>query len=394
MTRSLVKAVLTSLICTAVVLAFDGTVVSAAVATPSPISTTPFAIKVNYAAYGAAASRLDALLPNVTVPTVMDDANYDRRGLCNTGSLADLVGPLTGFCFNAADTSDCHTFPQGLTTTRDATGGDYNGRQLIVTSWYQKSECGSSYDTTRTKVILADWDADHPNTYRKLMLVKPYIDGAGNPNFSAYTLHASGISWYGDYLYVSNGSTGLEIFDMRKIWRVDDSGDGIGRQSDGSYESAGYKYVLPSVGTVRNAGSSPLQWSTLGLDRAQLSLVTTEWIETSGTRHAVRYPLDAATQAFKPGADGLVHATQALNYTYPHVQGAVSHNGRWWFGASLPKAMYYWEPGISARQFTWIGYTEGLSYWEDASNPDLLWTVREAVDTRVVFAVEQSRYSV
>ena len=161
------------------------------------------------------------------------------------------------------------------------------------------------------------------------MLVQPYIDTAGNPNFRPYLLHASGISWYGNYLYVSNGSTGLEIFDMRKIWRVDDTGSGIGRQPDGSYESAGYKYVLPSVGTVRNAGSSPLEWSTLGLDRAQLSLVTTGWIETSAPGRRT-LPLDSATQTFKPGADGLVHATQALNYTYVHVQGAVSHNGRWW----------------------------------------------------------------
>ena len=113
----------------ALLVALGGTApASAAVATPVPISTTPFAIRVNYAAYGTAAGRLDALLPTHTVATVMDDANYDRRGLCNTDSLPKLVGPLTGFCFNEADATDCHTFPQGLTTTRDATGGEYDGR--------------------------------------------------------------------------------------------------------------------------------------------------------------------------------------------------------------------------------------------------------------------------
>ncbi|MBB5874485.1 hypothetical protein F4553_007919 [Allocatelliglobosispora scoriae] len=364
---------------------------SAAVATPKVVSTAPFAIKVNYGAYAAAAAALDALLPSKTVGNVMDDANYDRRALCNTSTLSALVGTVDGFCFNADDTADCHTFPQGLTTTRDATGGDYSGHQLVATSWYQKDECGG--DTTiRSKIILTDWDADFPNMYRKLMLVKPYTDAQGRPTFSAYTMHTSGISWYGNYLYVSNGSVGLEVFDMRKIWQVS-TGDGIGRQADGTYTSAGYKYVLPSVGTVRNAGSSGLQWSTLGLDRAKTSLVTTEWIETTGTKHAVRFPLDATTQVFKPGADGMVHASEALTYTYPHVQGAVSHNGRWWFGASSPKALYYWEPGAAAKSFTWVSVTEGLSYWEDADGPDLLWTVRENEGTRNVFTVEQAKYS-
>ncbi|MGA8118098.1 MAG: hypothetical protein WCA46_31075 [Actinocatenispora sp.] len=364
----------------------------AAVATPKPVSTTPFAIKVNYTP-PAVVGQLDALLPNKTVANVMDDANHDRRGLCNTSSLSGLTGTVDGFCFDSADTGDCHTFPQGLTTTRDATGGQWENRQLVVTSWYQKNECGGD-STIRSKIVLADWDADFPNKYRKVMLVEPYVDSAGHPNFRAHKLHTSGISWYGNYLYVSNATGGLVIFDMRKLWQVDDGGDGIGRQSDGTYQSAGYKYVLPSVGRVTNSGSHNLRWSTVALDRAKLSLVTTEWIESSGSAYAARFPLDATTQAFKPGADGMVHATEALSYSYTHVQGAVSHNGRWWFGASKPKALYYWAgAGTTAVSHTWVSVTQGLSYWEDATNPDLIWTVRENEDTRNAFTVEQAKYS-
>jgi hypothetical protein len=35
---------------------------------------------------------------------------------------------------------------------------------------------------------------------------------------------------------------------------------------------------------------------------------------------------------------------------------------------------------------------ESISYWEDAANADLLWSLQEGVGNRNVFAVEQATY--
>ena len=39
-----------------------------------------------------------------------------------------------------------------------------------------------------------------------------------------------------------------------------------------------------------------------------------------------------------------------------------------------------------------MGSGESISYWEDDTNPDLLWTLQEGVGNRNVFAVEQAAY--
>jgi hypothetical protein len=42
---------------------------------------------------------------------------------------------------------------------------------------------------------------------------------------------------------------------------------------------------------------------------------------------------------------------------------------------------------------TGSGGGESISYWEDTTGPDLLWSVQEPVGHRNVFAVRQASYS-
>ncbi|HEY8371140.1 MAG TPA: hypothetical protein VIL00_00180 [Pseudonocardiaceae bacterium] len=356
-----------------------------AAASPTPISTTQFALSADYNRYDTLLAQLDARLPKVTVAQVMDTANHDRQPLCHVSGLS---GPVVGFCWTSSDDAHCNNVPQGITTTRDATGGEYQGRQLVVVSWYYQDECGGA--TTRSRLTLVDWDADHPNRYRKVLLVEP-VSTAQGPSFRNIPIHAGGISWYGDYLYVADTWNGMRVFDMRRIWEVDTTKDGIGLQPDGRYGAHNYRYVLPQVGMITDVGSTQLRWSTIGLDRAQPSIVMGEY-ETDRSTYAVRFPLDPNTHRFTVSSDGLVHATQALSVPYVGVQGVVSHNGRWWFASSREKQLHYWVPGSAARTYSWVSWCESLSYWEDPNKPDLLWSLRENAGDRSVFAVEQQYY--
>jgi LVIVD repeat-containing protein len=362
--------------------------VASAATAPTPVAVAPFTLSANYTKYDALNTALDAKLPNVTVGTVMDNANLDRTALCHSTPSA---GSPTGFCWDPDDDTNCNNTPQGITTSRDATGGTYSGHQVVATSWYYTSTCAADAPTTRSRITLTDWDATYPNKYRKILLVEPK-SGPDGPTFADIAIHAGGISWYGDYLYVADTANGLRVFDMRKIWETDTTGSGIGLQTDGSYDAHAYRYVLPQIGTITDVGSTQLTWSTVALDRAKPSLVMGEFKEAAGSR-AVRFPLDSATHKLKTGTDGLVHATEALSVPYVHVQGVVSHNGRWWFASSSDKKLYYWVPGSAAVAHAWVSWCESLSYWEDPNTADLLWTLRENQGDRNVFAVNQGSFS-
>ncbi len=376
---------------TAAVVALAGMVAAApaaqAVAAPSAISTAQFTLSPNYTKYDALNTALDAKLPNVTVGTVMDNGNLDRQPLCHSTPGA---GSPVGFCWESGDDNNCNNTPQGITTSRDAVNGDYSGHQVVMVSWYYKDTCTDDAPTTRSRITLTDWDATWPDKYRKILLVEP-ISTASGPSFRDIAIHTGGISWYGDYLYVADTGNGLRVFNMSKIWETDTTGTGIGLQPDGSYDAHQYRYVLPQVGMITDVGSTQLTWSTVALDRAKPSLVMGEYKDAAS--HAARFPLDSATHQLKTGTDGLVHATEALSVPYVHVQGVVSHNGRWWFASSSAKTLYYWVPGSAASSYAWVSWCESLSYWEDPNTADLLWTLRENKGDRNVFAVHQASFS-
>ncbi|OLR93714.1 hypothetical protein [Actinokineospora bangkokensis] len=368
-----------------------------AAAGPSTLPASQYTLSADYHRFDAVNSALVSTLGTAPVRTVMDNANHDRTALPSTFAPTGLAG---GFRFDSADNSDCKSYPQGITTSRDAVGtadgGNYDGHQLVVVSWYTKDACDGAQE--RSRLTLVDWDATYPNKYRKVLLVEP-TGSTATPSFKDIPVHAGGVSWYGDYLYVAETGKGMRVFDMRKILKVDTGGtaDQIGRQPDGSYHAHNYAYALPQVGTVTAATTSgtPLVWSTISLDRVSRSIVMTEYTCQSGCTsypnrgpRAVRFPFAAGTPTFA----ATTTASQALSLPWYKLNGVASHNGRWWFASSGAKQLYYWTPSAGATTHAWVGSAESISYWEDGTGPDLLWSLQEGAGSRNVFAVEQAAY--
>jgi hypothetical protein len=369
---------------------------TAAAAVPTTLPAGQYTLSANYNQFGAVNSALVSTLGTASVHTVMTNANHDRTGLPSSFTLPGLE---TGFRFDSADNSDCKSYPQGITTSRDAVGtadsGNYDGHQLVLVSWYTNDVCGGSGE--RSRITLVDWDATYPNKYRKVLLVEP-TGTATTPNFKDIPIHAGGVSWYGDYLYVADTGRGMRVFDMRKILKTNTGGtaDQIGRQPSGVYYAHNYAYVLPQVGTITSSTTSgtALRWSTISLDRVSRSIVVTEYTCQSGCTsypnrapRAVRYPFGSGG-TFAASTT----ATQALQLPWYNLNGVASHNGRWWFASSGQKQLYYWTPAAGSATYGWVSGAESISYWEDDTNPDLLWTLQEGVGNRNVFAVTQSTY--
>ncbi len=363
---------------------------------PTTLPNSLFTLHANYTQFDEVVNALASRLPTVPVHTVMENANLDRTALPPLFHLDGLADP-GGFRFNDYDNSDCHNVPQGITTSRDAVGGDYDHHQLVLVSWYTKDDCDSDTET-RSRITLVDWDNDYPNKYRKILLVEP-IDSGRAPDFKDIPSHAGGASWYGDYLYVADSKHGVRVFDMRKILKTDTGGtiDQIGRQSDTLYYAHHYAYVLPQVGTLTAATYSrdPLVWSSISLDRATSSLVAAEYtcVEDCSkypnrAPRAVRFPIAADTGKFPQ----TIAASQVLQLPWYNINGVASQNGRWWFNSSARHTLYYWQPGDGCNGYEWVDGGESLSYWE-TSGADLLWSLMESRDNRNVFAVRQESYT-
>ncbi|MET0133508.1 MAG: hypothetical protein ABW215_07930 [Kibdelosporangium sp.] len=367
-----------------------------AAAGPTTLPASQYTVSANYNQFDTVNAALVSKLGTAAVHTVMDNANHDRVGLPSSFSVNGLE---TGFRFDSTDNSDCKNYPQGITTSRDAVGtansGNYDGHQLVVVSWYTKDACGGSGQ--RSRITLVDWDATYPNKYRKVLLVEP-TGTAAAPNFKDIPIHAGGVSWYGDYLYVADTGRGMRVFDMRKILKTNTGGtaDQIGRQSDTVYYAHNYAYVLPQVGTITSNTTSgtSVRWSTISLDRVSPSIVVTEYTCQSCADYpnraprAIRYPFASGTTTFA----ATTTANQALQLPWYNINGLASHNNRWWFASSGQKQLYYWTPSAGSTTYGWVSGAESISYWEDTTNPDLLWTLQEGVGNRNVFAVLQGSY--
>src|SRR4051812_42513370 len=364
-------------------------------AAPANLPTSQFTLSANYHQFDTINAALISRVGTAPVHTVMDNANHDRTAL---GSVS-VNGLSGGFQFDSGDNGDCTNYPQGITTTRDAVGttnsGTYDGHQLVVVSWYTKDGCDGA--TTRSRITMVDWDATYPNKYRKVLLVQPTGD-ATNPDFKDIPIHAGGVSWYGDYLYVADTGKGMRVFDMRKILKTNTGGtaDQIGHQTGSTYYAHNYAYVLPQVGSItsKTTSGTNLAWSSISLDRVSKSIVMTEYTCPSGCTdypnrapRAIRYPF-ASSGTFA----ATTTASQALQLPWYKLNGVASHNGRWWFNPSGSKQLYYWTPSAGPSTFSWVGSGESLSYWEDDASADLLWSLQEGAGNRNVFAVTQATY--
>jgi hypothetical protein len=364
---------------------------------PTTLPVSQFTLTSNYQQFDALNTALVSTLGTAAVHTVMDNANHDRTAITDSLGLAGYEG---GFGFDSGDNGDCTNYPQGITSSRDAVGtadsGNYDGHQLILVSWYTKDGCDGA--SSRSRITLVDWDATYPNKYRKVLLVEP-TGTAAAPNFKDITIHAGGVSWYGDYLYVADTGHGMRVFDMRKILKTDTGGtaDQIGRQSATTYYAHNYAYVLPQVGTVTAATTSgtSLVWSSISLDRVSGSIVMAEYTCSSGCTsypnrapRAIRFPFTAGATTFA----ATTTATEALQLPWYNLNGVASHNGRWWFNSSGAKRLYYWTAATGSHTYTWVSGGESISYWEDATNPDMLWSLQETLGHRNVFAVDQASY--
>lgn len=369
-------------------------------------------------------NRLDAKLPKLGVQNILAQAN--RTGAWATGSsTACTSGAFSGmtlppgrrFCWNAGDNTTGEWIPQGVTTVADAQADELWGtKQAVLVSWYQPGEAGK-------KGVRVSFIDTATNQYQHVLLVYPYINGSGAPDYEAVTspqsgdggsLHAGGLVWAGNYLYVADTKQGIRVFDMRYILDIKSAVNGDVENSnaigwydaypDGEfYYSYGYRYVMPQVDwLVNDAGDAPgttgecnvdglPKFSYLGFDRAN-GLISGEYCTTPNPQGRVAKWLVDSTGRLVRDADGKVRAAAAYRLPARYIQGASSYNGTWYLsqtgGGSNGTAQLLEASAnagmltVTKARFAGTG-AEDLSIWPSKKE---VWTVTEFAGKRVVYA--------
>lgn len=378
-------------------------------------------------------AKLDKELPNVGVGKIIADAN--RRGRigdpykpCNSGAAGARLGSVyRSICFNSGDNSTGRWTPQGVTTVADAQDDQRWGKtnQPILISWYD-----SDKDAIEKGVRVSFIDS-HTGKYRHVLLVYP-INSGGNASYMSvrYTqnshgksLHAGGIVWYGNFLYVADTARGFRVFDMRHIYDLGAAPNGttkdakkIGRHG-GTYYGHGYRYVMPQVaswtrtaaaGTSCTKADRAPNFSYAGLDRSGTDhMLAGEYCNGGDPKVTVRgrvvaWPIAGSIRNGEQITDTNYRwkADAAHKLPFSNIQGASRFNGRWYLSQSRGKSANgnlfqttktsrsAGKLQVATVQPAAIG-PEDLSHWQNGRGGRTLgtmWTVSEHLGKRMVYA--------
>ncbi|MEJ7834303.1 MAG: hypothetical protein WKF79_15420 [Nocardioides sp.] len=304
-------------------------------------------------------------------------ADLDRRGR-RTWVPARAVH--RAYAFDAADRRDPRWWPQGVTTSADASAEEtVAGRRLVVVSWYAKKLPGDE-SGQGSRVSVFDLDC---HRYAHVLLVVPIAEGGWRP----LRVHAGGIVWAGDYLHVAATAKGFFTCRWDDLLRVPDETRGT---------AYGYRYVLPLRFAYRaeaDDGHERLRYSFMSLDRASTppEIVAGEYAYGSKTRRLARFSLDPESLLLATDDDGLARPA-LLDEGVGQMQGAVVARGRYHLTVSqgpwVPGSVYAGQPG-AFRRHRWATPMgpEDIAYWPST---DLLWSVSEHPRRRWIFCMKRS----
>lgn len=381
----------------------------------------------------------NALATNVTV-TYTDESSFvsslSSYGYKNPSQLAlNRVGVSTGytsvygfnipsanqvkgFKWNSGDQQTIEWRPQGIT------GFTWSGRNFLLVTWYAIAPTdidGVNNQHKGVRVSLVDITSMSNITYRHILLVQNKANmsnsalyKASNPyvqldSYAPVTIHAGGIACYAGKVYVADTRLGIRVFDLTKFIDVaaDDTGNRIGKESDGSLKAFGYGYILPQSGYYKITNASPFSCIELGqgATASDKMLWTGQYIESGSTAvpKVYGFHLNASGQIVtspqpqvitpidndKTNVNGIQGVYRAGTKTFMATTGNSSYEG------STARLVRYNDGATAGVRYRWPHGAEDL-YLEPATG--YLWNLTEyetqkyGVDNRCVFAVRLSDY--
>ncbi|GAB2866185.1 hypothetical protein GCM10022221_78270 [Actinocorallia aurea] len=345
------------------------------------VSPEPYTLRRRTGELADGAARLAEDLAAVPVAKVLAGANRSavRRG-ATTAFNGMRPGPADWFTFEDRDDDSRDWYPQGLTSASDA-GRD---EPAFIASWYWKPEVQA--DERGVRLTFLD-----PRTakYRHVLCVIAKTDGS----YAPVDIHAGGIAWYGDLLYIADTTRGLRVFDLRGILDIRSAQDDVGDHTEfgrkgGKYHAYGYRYLLPQTDCWKLTATGP-RFSFASVDRSAAPdrLISGEYTDIEGSVGRL-----AAWSLEKDGSltddGGLAVPVEAFKAPDFKIQGAVSHEGRWYLSQAGTGAvrgrLIEAEPGDAPEVRDYAFGPEDLTVWRDKRQ---LWSITEFPRRRALYGV-------
>jgi len=373
-----------------------------------------------------------ALLGARTIDQVLAGANrtlaYKTASACasakaSIAQLDDAAHRVGAWCFDSGDqdagrsldTSDW--VPQAVASSNEGAVGGYTGPSAVAVTWYQPRPdhtAGAKDDPQNDRITFINTPASgESSTYRHVLMVEPVIEN-GKLNLRRVKMHAGGIAWYGNILYVASTGGGMRAFDIRRIFAVHTTKDLVGLDtatpSDFRLYGESFAYVILQIGyynktdsacdrsaTMTNTG---LCFSGITVNRSAspVSLISYEYrtqdqmlAATVGSR-IVHWPLDSSTGLLARAADGKVHSGKLfLTPTY-QVQGVSIDHATFFMSTSQGDGTFYREvdgDGVAPDKSAWVQGAETTSF-TTTSYGNRLWSATEVPGQRMLFWVYTS----
>ena len=354
----------------------------------------PLVDQDTWAAQAGRVAALSAALPTTALAD-LPDAEFNRSAVAIKAVPGGVKNVAQAFRWDDEDNNKEWWIPQGLTGSADATAeGTVGGRKLLLVSWYHDEEKDPNNTVTKgVRVSVVDIDDPAKPRYRHILLVEP-IDG--DPiDFKPIPVHAGGLTWFGDYLYVVDTGKGFRVFDLRALMRVETALESVGFDpATQKYYAGLYKFVLPQVGSYKHDSTCKPLFSSVALDRGSdpPTLVSSEYCSATACGGPLqgrifRWPLD-------PDSGRLAAATVwplAAHYmAQTQVQGGLVHAEDVYLSSSAPGggggALYVLPGGGASKTATWVDAPEDL-----LRDGGRLWSLSEGTGARVVFAVDLAK---
>ena len=310
-------------------------------------------------------------LANAGVADVI--ASADRRGRAlepHEPPLAAIEQPIgAGFGWDAEDSTTTQWYPQGITSSHDAcAGGRWSDREVLLVSWVRGRNAN-------VRISVCELGDSAPR-YRHVLLVEPVRRFWREAlDLKPIRVHAGGIVWRGDHLYVADTLRGLRVFAVEEMLTVATDGPpGFIGHRNGRWYGAGYRYVMPQIGTLRMpllrsiADRGP-RFSFVSLCRrpgeGDGSVISGEYRRKQAGGRVVDWPVFAEGADLTAGTP--VRARSALTAGRANLQGALAVGDRLLLASSgggrggVGRLAVYDGDGLAADH-PWANGPEDLAY--------------------------------
>lgn len=373
-----------------------------------------------------------ALLGSRTIDQVLASANrtlaYKTSAACasakaSIANLDDAAHRVGAWCFDSGDQDAGRSLdssdwvPQAVASSNEAAVGGYAGPSAVAVTWYQPRPdhtAGAKDDPQNDRITFVNTPASGESaTYRHVLMVEPFVEN-GRLNLRRVKMHAGGIAWYGNILYVASTGGGMRAFDIRRIFAVHTTKDVVGLDtstpSDPNLYGESFSYVILQVGNYRKTDAacnrsptttnSGLCFSGITVNRSAspVSLISYEYrtqaqmLAASVGARIVEWPLDRSTGLLARAADGNVHSGKLYVTPTYQVQGASIDRTTFFLSTSQSGGTFYREvdgDGVAPDRSAWVQGAESVSF-TTSSFGNRLWSVTEVPGRRMLFWVYTS----